>query len=326
MSRASDHGDGEIGHGDGDGDGEIGHGDGEISHGDGAIGHGDGAIGHGDGDGAIGHGDAGGTGDRDPSDADHAAPISRDGDRRDSSRFEGDPRLSSVPSALPPKAALPIALLVTIVAALVLRFAFAAEQAGSWTMLVAMGGAYVPFAALAIHVIRKEGALATELRPKQGDLSFGAVVAALMYGAAMAGRQLVLGAESPRSWWVARVYLQLGDTSNNRMIYVGLAVLVIAAIEELVWRGLVMRSLLRPLGPLRAWLLSSALYGLAHVGTVSLLAHPVAGPNPLVVVAAFGGGLVWGHLYNRTGRLGPSLFAHALFTWAIVDFPLWRPM
>ncbi len=247
-------------------------------------------------------------------------------DARNSSDFEGDPRMSAAPPALPPKVALPIALLVTIVAAVVLRFAFAAEQAGSWTMLVAMGGAYVPFAALAIHLLRKEGAIATELRPKRGDLSFGAVVAGLMYGAAMAVRQLTLGADTPRSWWVARIYLQLGDTSNNRMIYVGLAILVVAAIEELVWRGLVMRLLLRPLGPLRAWLLSSVLYGLAHVGTISLLAHPVAGPNPLVVVAALGGGLVWGHLYNRTGRLGPSLFAHALFTWAIVDFPLWRPM
>ena len=28
---------------------------------------------------------------------------------------------------------------------------------------------------------------------------------------------------------------------------------------------------------------------------------------------------------NRTGRLVPSLFAHGLFSWAIVDFPLWRP-
>jgi membrane protease YdiL (CAAX protease family) len=243
--------------------------------------------------------------------------ASEDGDD-EAPRFDGPP-------ALPAKAALPIALLVTIVVALVLRYAFAAEQAGSWSMLVAMGAAYVPFAAVAIHVLRKEGAIGAELRPKRGDLSFGAVVAALMYGAVMAGRQLVLGNSTPRDWWVGRIYLQLGDTSNNRMIYVGLAVLVIAAIEELVWRGLVMRALLRPLGPLRAWLLSSALYALAHVGTVSLLAHPVAGPNPLLVAAALGGGLVWGHLYNRTGRLGPSLFAHALFSWAIVDFPLWRP-
>jgi hypothetical protein len=26
----------------------------------------------------------------------------------------------------------------------------------------------------------------------------------------------------------------------------------------------------------------------------------------------------------RIGRLGPSLFSHAIFSWAVVEFPLWR--
>ncbi len=240
---------------------------------------------------------------------------------------DSEPESSKPPKrpAIPAKSALPIAIAITIATGAVLKYAFATEQAGSWSMLLAMFGAYLPFTALAVFYLHKDGAIATELRPKQGDLTFGAVVGGVMYGGAMAVRQLFLGADSPRSWWVARIYLQLGDTSNNRMIYVGLAVLVIAAMEELTWRGLVMRSLRTQLGPMRAWLLSSVLYAVSHLATLNLLAHPVAGPNPLVVAAALGGGLVWGHLYNRTGRLAPSLFAHALFTWAIVDFPLWRP-
>ena len=128
--------------------------------------------------------------------------------------------------------------------------------------------------------------------------------------------------ELPRSLWIARIYDQIGDMSANRVIYVGLAVLVIAALEELTWRGLVMRSLRSSMGPLRAWLLSSVLYALSHVATLRLLAPPVAGLNPLIVAAALGCGLVWGHIYNRTGRLTPAVFAHALFSWAIVDFPL----
>jgi membrane protease YdiL (CAAX protease family) len=246
---------------------------------------------------------------------------------------EGDDRApSSAPSppppppALPRKAALPIALVVTLVIGIALHFAFHSDQAGTWTMLAVLFGVHVPFVALAVLAIAKEGDLGHELRPRRGDITFGFLVALLMYGAGMAGRQIFLGPDTPRSWWVARIYLQLGDMSSSRMLYVGAAVFVIAAMEELVWRGLVMRSLRGPLGPMRAWLLSSMLYGAAHATTVSLLAHPIAGPNPLLVAAAIGGGLVWGHLYNRTGRLVPGLFAHALFSWAIVDFPLWRPL
>ncbi|MBK8254554.1 MAG: CPBP family intramembrane metalloprotease [Polyangiaceae bacterium] len=230
----------------------------------------------------------------------------------------------STPPAIPPKFALPVAVAVTAAVFVCVRFAFAAEQAGTWSMLVSMLAVNVLFAAIAIAVLAREKALVAELRPRQGDLSVGAFVAALMYGAGLAGRQLFLGADSPRSWWVARIYLQLGDTANNRMLYVGAAVFVIAALEELTWRGLVMRSLRPAIGPARAWLFSSVLYGLAHASTLTLLAHPVAGYNPLLVAAAFGGGIVWGHLYNRTGRLVPGMFAHALFSWAIVDFPLWR--
>ena len=280
----------------------------------------------GDGD---GNGDDNGDGDSNGNGDDNGDGNGDDnGDDNDSDNGDGDGAgdRESAPPVVPPKAAIPLALGVTLVVGLVVRFAFDAEQAGSWEMLLALFGVNVVLVAVAVFVLAKEGVLASELRPRRGDLTFGFLAALLMYGAAMAGRQIFLGAGTPRSWWVARIYMQLGDLSNNRMLYVGLAVLVIAGMEELVWRGLVMRTLRSSMGPLRAWLLSSVLYGAAHVATVTLLANPVAGPNPLLVAAALGGSLVWGHLYNRTGRLGPGLFAHALFSWAIVDFPLWRPL
>ena len=241
-------------------------------------------------------------------------------------RASGGGDRPSAPPALSPRLALAVALAATVTIGGAVWFAFRPEQAGTWGMLLALLGAQVPFAALAVALLAREGVLAAELRPHRGDLTFGFLAALLMYAAAMAVRQIFLGPDTPRSWWLARVYLQLGDTSENRSLYVGLVVLVIAALEELVWRGLVMRSLRPSMGPMRAWMVSSVLYGLAHAATIPLLGHPVAGPNPLLVAAAIGGGLVWGHLYNRTGRLGPALFAHALFSWAIVDFPLWRPM
>jgi membrane protease YdiL (CAAX protease family) len=44
-----------------------------------------------------------------------------------------------------------------------------------------------------------------------------------------------------------------------------------------------------------------------------------------VVLAAFGCGMVWSLLVIRTGRLTPALLAHALFSWSIIEFPLWTP-
>ena len=57
------------------------------------------------------------------------------------------------------------------------------------------------------------------------------------------------------------------------------------------------------------------LYALAHVPTLFTLADPSAGKNPLLVLAALGGGLCWSFLVERTGRLLPSLLAHAVFSY-----------
>ena len=51
---------------------------------------------------------------------------------------------------------------------------------------------------------------------------------------------------------------------------------------------------------------------------------PDAGLNPVLPLAALGGGLVWGAMARAFGRLAPSVLAHALFDWAVVMmFPLW---
>jgi membrane protease YdiL (CAAX protease family) len=100
---------------------------------------------------------------------------------------------------------------------------------------------------------------------------------------------------------------------------------LVAALEELVWRGLVMRVLTERLGWARSWVLQAGLFGLAHVPTMVLLGSPVAGPNPLIVAAGIAYSLVWGRLAMRFDRLPPALFAHALFTWSVVEFPIWRP-
>ena len=49
------------------------------------------------------------------------------------------------------------------------------------------------------------------------------------------------------------------------------------------------------------------------------------GLNPLLVAAGITYSLVWGRLAMRMDRLPPALFAHALFTWGVFEFPIWRP-
>ena len=86
----------------------------------------------------------------------------------------------------------------------------------------------------------------------------------------------------------------------------GVALLVVLltvgapVVEELFFRGLLLRSLGRRFGAAAAVIGSGVLFGLIHFEPLQLLA--------LVVF-----GVVLGYLAVRTGRLGPGIFAHAAF-------------
>ena len=124
-----------------------------------------------------------------------------------------------------------------------------------------------------------------------------------------------------------RVYLQVGDPEmlQRHMLVVSLGVCTVAALEEISWRGYVFPILEERLGTRRAWPATAVLYAVAHLPTMVLLRDAFAGPNPLVVLAALGCGLVWGLVVARTGRLPVAIVSHVLFTWGVVlQFPLWR--
>ncbi|MHB1912726.1 MAG: CPBP family intramembrane glutamic endopeptidase [Acidimicrobiales bacterium] len=71
-------------------------------------------------------------------------------------------------------------------------------------------------------------------------------------------------------------------------------------VEELFFRGLLLRSLQVRIGSVGAVIVSGILFGLAHFE-----------PLQLPVLALFG--MVLGALALRTGRLGPGICAHAAF-------------
>jgi len=86
-----------------------------------------------------------------------------------------------------------------------------------------------------------------------------------------------------------------------------LTVLVVPVVEELLFRGLVLRAFLRifgssgrRIGPALAIVATGVVFGLAHAEWLELLG-----------LAVFGMVLAW--LAYRTQRLGPGMFAHGAF-------------
>ncbi|AKT37107.1 CPBP family intramembrane glutamic endopeptidase [Chondromyces crocatus] len=234
-----------------------------------------------------------------------------------------DPRQ---PPPTSPRQAILIAASVTLVTALGVAWAFSPSRAGVTDLLSALAAVYIPGVALTALWLRRRGELRFALVPRGGDLALGALIAAVLYGTAMGASLLITPHGSPQEAWILRLYLHLGGPDVSDRMILGGVVFAIAALEEIVWRGLAMRALSGAFGAVPALLVSTALYGAAHLPTLFLLADPQAGPNPLLVAAALGCGLVWGRLVLlKHERLAPAVFAHAFFSWAVASFPLWRP-
>lgn len=85
-------------------------------------------------------------------------------------------------------------------------------------------------------------------------------------------------------------------------------------VEELFFRGLIQTRLVSLHGPTVGIALTSAMFGAAHlIGW--------RGPASLLAAAAIAsGGAVLGYTRQRTGRLGTSILAHAVFNGVVVIF------
>ena len=90
--------------------------------------------------------------------------------------------------------------------------------------------------------------------------------------------------------------------------------LITVAAEELIFRGALQRHLLRPLGPVHAWWITAALFGLAHL--------PFGGGFALIATVA---GLGYGYLSWQTGSLWPAIGLHwglNLLHFTLFSYPL----
>jgi membrane protease YdiL (CAAX protease family) len=206
-----------------------------------------------------------------------------------------------------------IALLAIALVGAGLGLAFRESVAGTAVMWLWLGVPYLALSAFALRRFHDDGTLRDVLRPRSGDLTIGFLVAGALYGGAWTFHHFLIRAGSPQILWLYRLALSLGNARPSPRLFA--VVILFALLEEIVWRGLVLSALSESLGTRRAWPAAAIAYALAHVPTVMVLGDPIAGPNPVLVLAAFGAGLVWTFVMSLTGRLPPVMVSHAIFSY-----------
>jgi len=92
---------------------------------------------------------------------------------------------------------------------------------------------------------------------------------------------------------------------TSRLGAITLCIIVAPITEELLIRGIILRSFLRHYNPLKAIVISALLFGFFHL-------------NPYQFFSAFVGGLILGWVYFKIGSLWPCIIAHAFFN--SIDF------
>jgi membrane protease YdiL (CAAX protease family) len=210
-----------------------------------------------------------------------------------------------------------IAAFVTAVVAAAIAFAFRVDLAGTPAMWIGMAVPYTALSALAVWRLYDDGTLLDAFRIRAGDVTVGVLTAGLAYGGAWAFERFFLGTSAPKLAWLLRMAVQIG-AGRPSPIVLGLIIVGFALAEELVWRGMVLGALAESFGTRRAAPFAALAYAVAHVPSMFTLAEPDVGPNPLLVVAAFGCGLIWSFTATLAGRLPPVIVSHAVFSYFAV--------
>jgi membrane protease YdiL (CAAX protease family) len=192
--------------------------------------------------------------------------------------------------------------------------------AGGPALWFGLGVPYAGLAAVGLRRLEQRGELRPLLAFRGGDASLGIASGLAMLGVACLVSKRWLSLDTASHAWLLRIFLLVGDGARP---FPSSVLLLVIVCEELVWRGWVQCELRARYGPRRAWLGSALAYAGMHLPSLFTLADPAAGVNPLLVAAAFGGGLCWGLLALRTRRLAPGLLSHAAFSYFAVRASWW---
>ena len=149
------------------------------------------------------------------------------------------------------------------------------------------------------------------LRPQWSDLGWGPVVWIGALGAQLVAASIVVALGVPISGNTDAI----NEASADRTYVVSLVITAVIAapiVEEMVFRGVVLRGLRSRLATVPAVALQGVLFGAAHV-------DPVRGiGNVGLVMVLSGVGIAFGVASHLLRRIGPSIVAHALFNGAVL--------
>ncbi|HSJ14398.1 MAG TPA: CPBP family intramembrane glutamic endopeptidase [Longimicrobiales bacterium] len=204
------------------------------------------------------------------------------------------------PEPPPPRPLLALAGALAWIAATI-----AAEWLGVWP---AIGGAALLLAIIVLAFDREAARILLKLRPEHFVVGF---VTGFLMAAATILIYLPLSRIAPV---IAADAAGLYDAFRGLSPI--LAILALAPVvlgEELVWRGVVQTALMRRAGTVAGVLLSAAAYSLAQA--------PLG--SAILMLVAFGCGLIWSLLRLATGSLIPPLVAHLVWSLVVLQ---WRPL
>jgi membrane protease YdiL (CAAX protease family) len=152
-------------------------------------------------------------------------------------------------------------------------------------------------------------------RFRWSDLGWGPVTWIVAVCTQLVMAALVLVLDIPLSSNVESV----SDLEADRAYLIATAVTAVVAapiIEEIVFRGLVLRGFLSRMGPVLAIGLQGVLFGVAHV-------DPVRGLGNIgLAIVLSGVGIAFGASAFFTRRLGPTVIAHAIFNGVVLTIVL----
>jgi membrane protease YdiL (CAAX protease family) len=211
------------------------------------------------------------------------------------------------------------AIVVLTVSLIASKYVLEALVDFEWSLLVYVaitgGIGYGPSVAWCLYVSRRwgTGRLSTDigLAPRWADVGWGPVIWLAAVGAQLAFAAIVVGLDLP----ISNNTDGVTELQADRTYIVALVVTAVIAapiVEEMVFRGVVLRSLRSRLPALVAIVVQGVLFGAAHI-------DPVRGSGNLGLVMVLSGvGIAFGAAAVLLGRIGPVIVAHAIFNGVVL--------